>query len=104
MSFVCLRQRDIKVLIAYSSVAHMSFAIACFVSKTGLGYKSAILILIAHGVSSPLLFLLAGGLYGESNSRQMALNAGLLRRAPRVSAMWFFAAAANMGTPPLINF
>ena len=104
VSILCVRQSDIKVLIAYSSVAHIRLAISCLLTKTFLGVISAIIILIAHGISSSLLFMAAGELYALTIRRQFYLNSGLLIRAPLITAIWFIGAIANMGTPPLINF
>ena len=104
VSLICLRQRDFKVLIAYSSVAHIRGAIGCLLTKTSLGGKAAMLIMVSHGIRSSLLFFIAGELYSASLRRQIPLNRGLLARAPLVGTSWFLAALANIGTPPVANF
>ena len=58
-SLICLRQRDIKSLIAYSSVVHMGFVTIGLMSGSELGYSRAIIMVIAHGISSPILFAIA---------------------------------------------
>lgn len=58
-SLVCLRQGDMKKLIAYSSVVHMGVVTMGFVSATEVGYACAIIIIIGHGLTSPFLFLVS---------------------------------------------
>ena len=60
---LCLRQTDIKTLIAYSSVAHISLAIAASVSQTCVGYLGAVLLMLAHGVTSSGIFSAANIIY-----------------------------------------
>jgi NADH-ubiquinone oxidoreductase chain 4 len=63
ISFLCLRQTDVKTLIAYSSVAHMSLVISASITLTSLGIRGAYLLIIAHGVTSSGIFSAANVMY-----------------------------------------
>lgn len=61
---LCIIQRDVKALVAYSSVAHMSLCFAGIISCTGIGWCGGIRMMFAHGITSPLLFAIAALSYG----------------------------------------
>ena len=103
VSFLCLRQTDLKVLIAYSSVAHIRLAIACLCNPSQLAFSASLFILLAHGVSSSAIFGLANLLYLNRGSRRMLLIGGRLRLIPFFSLFWFIVLAANMAAPPRTN-
>lgn len=71
VSFLCIRQNDIKVLIAYSSVRHMRLIIAAFLFNSYLGVMAGLIIIIAHGVSSSGIFMGANLIYEKSNRRNI---------------------------------
>lgn len=101
--FLCVRQRDIKVLIAYSSVAHIRLVIARLASFSYIGIWAAFRIMVAHAFSSSGLFLGAFYLYLFSGSRALHLRKSFLSLLPRFSLMWFILCLANMGGPPTFN-
>jgi len=101
-SVVCLRHWDIKGLIAYSSVIHMGVVTIGVVCGSEIGYICALLIVIAHGVCSPILFSLGYLLYNSSHRRTLINNKGCLRR-PLVRLCLFLLLSVNMGVPPTIN-
>ena len=101
---LCLRQRDIKLLIAYSSIAHMRLVVATLTTKTNLGLSASIFIMLAHGVRASLRFFLTGELYNWSRRRQLYINQSLLSSIPLLRMVWFLSAVANIGTPPTANF
>ena len=101
---ICLRQKDFKVMIAYSSVAHIGAVIACILTKTTFAATGRILIIVAHGVSSSILFFMAGLIYNTTQRRQIALNKRGLTVAPLFTAFWAVGCFTNMGVPPAINF
>nr|AJC10817.1 NADH deshydrogenase subunit 4 [Macoma balthica] len=103
-SFLCLCFYDIKSVIAYSSIAHMSLSLGGIMSLSQLGWMGGICMAIAHGICSPCLFSLANYTYMGSGSRSILLCKGLLKSLPMLSAMWFVFCAINMGCPPSINF
>lgn len=81
-SFMCCIQSDFKRLVAYSSVVHMSFICLLFCSVTSLSYKAALILIVFHGLSSPVLFCLVGVLYQLYRTRQFILTRGLLTVSP----------------------
>nr|YP_006073406.1 NADH dehydrogenase subunit 4 [Solen strictus]AER38724.1 NADH dehydrogenase subunit 4 [Solen strictus] len=103
-SVICLLQSDLKALIAYSSVSHMSLVIVGMLSFYGLGWASSVCMMFAHGVCSPCLFALANYSYSYFGSRSMMLCKGLLMASPGISFMWFIFCSLNLGCPPSLNF
>merc|ERR1719334_401111 len=78
-SLVCIRQADLKSLIAYSSVVHIGVVTVGIVRGLKVGYQCAIMIVIAHGVCSPIIFALAYLVYNSSHTRVISSNKGSLR-------------------------
>jgi NADH-ubiquinone oxidoreductase chain 4 len=103
IAILCTRQTDIKILIAYSSVAHMSLVIAALIAQTSLGSLAAFRLIIAHGVSSSAIFAGANFIYESTHTRRLRLTTGLLNYLPALSLFWFLARLGNMGAPPTIN-
>ena len=99
---VCIRQWDLKSLIAYSSVVHMGVVTVGIVRGLKVGYQCAIMIVIAHGVCSPIIFALAYLVYNSSHTRVISSNKGSLR-TPVLSFFLFLLLAINMGVPPSLN-
>jgi len=81
---LCLRIRDIKVLIAYSSVVHISLVITGVLFHLGWGLSGAILIMVAHGICSSGIFAWANIRYERSHSRRLILNKGALTISPAI--------------------
>nr|YP_010713419.1 NADH dehydrogenase subunit 4 [Alboglossiphonia lata]WDA96094.1 NADH dehydrogenase subunit 4 [Alboglossiphonia lata] len=102
-SIICLRQADLKSLIAYSSVAHMGLLIAGCMTGTKWGMMGSLAMMIAHGFSSSALFILANMNYEYINSRSIYLSKGCIIFSPVISMWWFMFAIANMAAPPSIN-
>lgn len=102
-SIICLRQADLKSLIAYSSIGHIGILIVGVLSFTGWGFMGAILIIIAHGIVSSGIFCLANITYEINHSRRIILTKGLLIVAPNITLLWFLLIAANIAAPPSIN-
>lgn len=100
---VCLRQPDLKSLIAYSSVGHIGLILAGAISNTTWGLMGATLIIISHGLSSSALFSLANLMYENSHTRRIFLIKGWINILPTISMWWFLFAAANIAAPPSIN-
>nr|YP_010142232.1 NADH dehydrogenase subunit 4 [Chthamalus malayensis]QQK92490.1 NADH dehydrogenase subunit 4 [Chthamalus malayensis] len=103
VSFICLRQVDLKALIAYSSVSHMGLALGGLGSWGLWGYSSCLYTCMAHGLCSSSLFFLSGVVYERSNSRSMMINKGLLEIMPSVSFWWFIFCIGNMAAPIFLN-
>uniref|UniRef100_UPI0030FDFC26 NADH dehydrogenase subunit 4 n=1 Tax=Hyporthodus niveatus TaxID=160726 RepID=UPI0030FDFC26 len=100
---ICLRQADLKSLIAYSSVSHMGLVVGGILIQTPWGFTGALILMIAHGLTSSALFCLANTNYERTHSRTMLLARGLQVILPLMAAWWFFASLANLALPPLPN-
>nr|WNX94646.1 NADH dehydrogenase subunit 4 [Nocomis biguttatus] len=100
---ICLRQTDLKSLIAYSSVSHMGLVAAGILIQTPWGFSGAIILMIAHGLVSSMLFCLANTTYERTHSRTMVLARGLQVIFPLAAVWWFTANLANLALPPLPN-
>nr|YP_010534163.1 NADH dehydrogenase subunit 4 [Endelus continentalis]UXX50479.1 NADH dehydrogenase subunit 4 [Endelus continentalis] len=103
VSLICLRQTDLKSLIAYSSVAHMGLVISGLLSMFSWGLTGSVLMMIAHGLCSSGLFCLANMNYERIMSRSLYLNKGLINLMPPLSMFWFLFCAFNMAAPPSLN-
>nr|WNH20395.1 NADH dehydrogenase subunit 4 [Bathypterois grallator] len=100
---VCFRQADLKSLIAYSSVGHMGLVAAGIFTQTPWGFTGAIILMIAHGLTSSALFCLANTNYERTHSRTMLLTRGLQAILPLMTAWWFLVNLTNLALPPSIN-
>nr|YP_010957338.1 NADH dehydrogenase subunit 4 [Pseudogramma paucilepis]WMY90639.1 NADH dehydrogenase subunit 4 [Pseudogramma paucilepis] len=100
---ICLRQTDLKSLIAYSSVSHMGLVIGGILIQTSMGFEGALILMIAHGLTSSALFCLANTNYERTHSRTMVLARGLQMVLPLMATWWFTASLANLALPPLPN-
>nr|AVW86051.1 NADH dehydrogenase subunit 4 [Branchinotogluma japonicus] len=102
-SFICLRQSDIKSLIAYSSIGHMALVIMGTSLLSPWGWQGALTMMIAHGLSSSCLFALANMTYESTHTRSLFLTKGILCLFPSISFWWFIMVISNMAAPPSIN-
>nr|YP_003345420.1 NADH dehydrogenase subunit 4 [Robinsia catherinae]BAI53220.1 NADH dehydrogenase subunit 4 [Robinsia catherinae] len=100
---ICLRQTDLKSMIAYSSVSHMGLVVSGIMIQTPWGFTGAIILMIAHGLVSSALFCLANTNYERTHSRTLLLARGMQVILPLMAAWWFIANLANMALPPLPN-
>nr|YP_009379006.1 NADH dehydrogenase subunit 4 [Pachycerina decemlineata]ARI44220.1 NADH dehydrogenase subunit 4 [Pachycerina decemlineata] len=103
ISLVCLRQTDLKALIAYSSVAHMGIVLSGLMTMSYWGLCGAYTLMIAHGLCSSGLFCLANISYERLGSRSLLINKGLLNFMPSMTLWWFLLSSANMAAPPTLN-
>lgn len=102
-SIICLRQPDLKSLIAYSSVGHIGLILAGILTNSYWGMSGALIIIIAHGLCSSALFILANISYEITNTRRIFLTKGLITIAPIITIWWFIFTACNIAAPPSIN-
>nr|BBH36885.1 NADH dehydrogenase subunit 4 [Vanderhorstia sp. 'Komon-yatsushi-haze'] len=100
---ICLRQTDLKSLIAYSSVGHMGLVAGGILIQTPWGFTGALILMIAHGLTSSALFCLANTNYERTHSRTMVLARGLQTLLPLMTTWWFISSLANLALPPLPN-
>nr|CCI69337.1 NADH dehydrogenase subunit 4 [Metacrangonyx sp. 3 ssp. 1 MDMBR-2012] len=103
VGLICLRQMDMKMLIAYSSVCHMASCISVLMVLGELGYKGCLFMMIAHGLCSSGLFYLVDVVYKRTNTRSLFMNKGLLNILPSLSFWWFMLLLANLAGPPTLN-
>lgn len=99
-----LAQRDLKRMVAYSSVSHMGFVLVGLASLTAIGFSGALFHMVSHGLISPALFLIAGVIYDRTENRQMENFSGLASKMPVYTffmAIFFF---AGLGLPGLSGF
>nr|QKY75011.1 NADH dehydrogenase subunit 4 [Haematopus ostralegus] len=102
-SSICLRQTDLKSLIAYSSVSHMGLVIAASMIQTHWSFSGAMILMISHGLTSSMLFCLANTNYERTHSRILLLTRGLQPMLPLMATWWLLANLTNMALPPTTN-
>nr|AJW76351.1 NADH dehydrogenase subunit 4 [Cylindraustralia sp. HS-2014] len=103
VSLICMRQIDLKMLIAYSSVAHMSLVLCGLMSMNYWGLIGSLVVMVGHGLCSSGLFCLANISYERLSSRSLLLNKGLLNYMPSMAMWWFLLSSSNMASPPSLN-
>lgn len=104
IGLVTIAQKDLKLMLGYSSVMHMGYAflgLAC-VSVAGAG--GALLMMVAHGLSVSLLFMLSTCIYHRSQTFDMTAMGGLVTKAPVLAAFFVAATMASIGLPGFGNF
>lgn len=102
-SLICLRQVDLKSLIAFSSVSHISLVIMGVLIFNNLGVCGCLILIFGHGLCSSGLFFLANVVYERSGTRRIFLNKGLLSVYPSLSLWWFILCSFNIAAPPSLN-
>nr|AQP29816.1 NADH dehydrogenase subunit 4 [Isognathotermes ugandensis] len=103
VSLFCMRQTDLKSLIAYSSVAHMSMVIGGIMTMNYWGVCSSFALMVAHGLCSSGLFCLSNITYERFGSRSLLISKGLINLMPSMTMWWFLLSACNMAAPPSLN-
>ena len=104
IGFVAIVQKDMKKLVAYSSVAHMGFVTLGFFIFNDLGLSGGIVQMIAHGFVSGAMFLCIGVLYDRVHSREIAAYGGVINAMPRFGAFAMLFFMANCGLPGTAGF
>lgn len=104
VGMVALVQKDMKKLVAYSSVAHMGFVTLGFFLFNSLGVAGGIVQMIAHGFVSGAMFLCIGVLYDRVHSRDIAAYGGVVNTMPRFAAFALLFSMANCGLPATAGF
>nr|YP_009643436.1 NADH dehydrogenase subunit 4 [Melamphaus rubrocinctus]APO08866.1 NADH dehydrogenase subunit 4 [Melamphaus rubrocinctus] len=103
LSILCLCQVDMKSLIAYSSVVHMSMVICGVMTLNFYGLCGSLLLMLGHGLCSSGLFALANMLYERSGSRSLFINSGFINIIPLISLFWFIFSINNIASPISLN-
>nr|BCH36304.1 NADH dehydrogenase subunit 4 [Acanthaster planci]BCH36326.1 NADH dehydrogenase subunit 4 [Acanthaster planci]BCH36348.1 NADH dehydrogenase subunit 4 [Acanthaster planci] len=102
-SIICLRQTDLKALIAYSSVGHMSLVASGIFSISLWGMNGALTLMVAHGLISSALFCLANLLYERNTTRTLSITRGFKLVTPLLTVWWIITCITNLGLPPTPN-
>ncbi len=104
-ALACLAQRDLKRLIAFSSVGHMGFVMLGIATLTEIGIQAAVFGMVAHGVITGMLFFCVGSIYDRYHTRQIAeIGGGMAQRMPKLAGVFAFVAIASLGLPGLAGF
>lgn len=103
-AFVALGQKDLKRLVAYSSVSHMGWCLFGLATLTVPGVTGGMVQAVTHGLGSPLLFLLVGVIYDRAHHRRLDGFGGLAAPMPTFVWILLFAALAGAGLPGLAGF
>ena len=103
-STTTIRQIDLKKIIAYSSVAHMNFALLGLFTNNSVGIEGSLYLMLGHGVVSSALFLCIGILYDRYHTRNILYYGGLVQTMPLFSVFFLIFTLANIGLPGTVNF
>jgi len=100
---ICLRQTDLKALIAYSSVGHIGLLIIRSLSNSKIGQYSRLVIMFTHGLTSSCIFFLTNILYEKINTRNIIIIRGIINLIPINSLAWITRISINIALPPRRN-
>lgn len=104
-SLACLAQKDLKRLIAFSSVGHMGFVMLGIATLTAAGVNAAIFGMVAHGIITGMLFFCVGSIYDRYHTRQIAdIGGGMMLKLPHLAGIFAFVSIASLGLPGLAGF
>nr|DBA43502.1 TPA_asm: ND4 [Bombus convexus] len=103
ISCQCMVQLDMKMIIAMSSVVHMSIMLFSMLTMTGMSMVGSYYLMISHGLVSSSLFYLVNLIYSQTNSRIIFINKGLINMMPSMSMFWFLSCIYNSGAPVSLN-
>jgi NADH-quinone oxidoreductase subunit M len=104
IGFVTIAQRNLKQMIGFSSVMHMGYAFLGLAAGSALGVGGVVMMMVAHGFSAALLFLLATCIHHRTQSFDLDEMGGLARQAPVLAALFIAATFASIGLPGFANF
>lgn len=103
ISLLCIRQIDLKILIAYSSVVHIGFIFLGFYLFYEISLLGGVIIIIRHGLCSSAIFCILNFSYKRTGSRNLLINKGLIQYFPSIRIWWFIFCSINMAAPPSLN-
>jgi NADH-quinone oxidoreductase subunit M len=104
IGLVTIAQRDLKQMVGYSSVMHMGYAFLGVAVGSLLGVGGVVMLMVAHGLSVALLFLLSTSIHQRTNTFDMFQMGGLAQKAPVLAALFITATFASVGLPGFANF
>lgn len=103
-SIIVLHEKDLKKIIAFSSIGHMNLALLGLITFTIAGIQSSVFYMLIHGFISGGLFLLVGRLYDRFHSRELDYFGGIQTIMPMYSTVMFIFILANFAFPPTCAF
>ena len=104
-ALACLAQKDLKRLIAFSSVGHMGFVMLGIATMTEIGIQAAIFGMVAHGVITGMLFFCVGSIYDRYHTREISvIGGGMSQVMPKMAGIFAFVSIASLGLPGLAGF
>jgi NADH-quinone oxidoreductase subunit M len=103
-AIVATMQRDLKKLVAYSSVAHLGFVVLGTFAFTTIGIQGGLFTMVSHGLTTGALFLLVGVLYDRRHTRQIDAFGGVWKSAPKLGGIFLAVTFASIGLPGLSGF
>lgn len=104
VGFVTMAQRDLKQMLGYSSVMHMGYCFLGVACLSTVGTGGVVMLMVAHGLSVALLFLLATSIHHRTHTFDMADMGGLAQKTPVLAAFFVAATMAGIGLPGFANF
>ena len=104
VGFVTMAQRDLKQMLGYSSVMHMGYCFLGIAALSTIGTGGVVLLMVAHGLSVALLFLLATSIHHRTHTFDLSEMGGLAQKTPVLAAFFVAATMAGIGLPGFANF
>ncbi|NJD02204.1 MAG: NADH-quinone oxidoreductase subunit M [Ruminiclostridium sp.] len=104
IAFVAMVQKDIKYVVANSSVSHMGFVLLGLASLNAVSIDGAVSQMFAHGIMAALFFAIVGNIYDKAHTREIDDFGGLAHQTPRIAAAFLIAGLASLGLPGTFNF
>jgi NADH-quinone oxidoreductase subunit M len=103
-AYACIAQRDLKKMVAFSSISHMGMVMIAMACLTDIGIQFAVFQMFAHGLISAVLFMVAGATGHSAGTREIPLLGGLAGKLPILAAFMMFGFLASLGLPGLVGF
>ncbi|MES1168973.1 MAG: proton-conducting transporter membrane subunit, partial [Oleiharenicola lentus] len=104
VGFITMAQRDLKQMLGYSSVMHMGYCFLGIAALSTVGAGGVVLLMVAHGLSVALLFMLATSIHHRTHTFEMSEMGGLAQKTPVLAAFFVAATMASIGLPGFANF
>ena len=103
-AMLCLAQKDLKKMVAYSSISHMGFVLLGFATLTQLGVVAGVFQMFAHGLVTAVLFMMCGVVQHKCGTRMIPSLGGLAKKMPIVATLMTVGFLASLGLPGLVSF
>ena len=103
-AMLCLAQKDLKKMVAYSSISHMGFVLLGYATLTEVGVVAGVFQMFAHGLVTAVLFMMCGVVQHKCGTRMIPLLGGLAKSMPIAATLMTFGFLASLGLPGLVSF